>query len=307
MRAKIVVLGSLNMDLIGRAPRIPLPGETILGSGFATAAGGKGANQATAAARLGAQVTMIGCVGADAYGDALRAGLQGDGIDTQFLRTVGDAHTGTALIVVDDAGENSIVVISGANWRIAEEDVDRAAAAVRGADALVLQLETPLPVVAYAAELAAGHGIPVLLNPAPARPLPGSLLATVTCLIPNESEAALLAGCAVDDAAGLETAVQRLRERARGTIIVTMGSRGAFTADGGGSFHTPAFAVDAVDSTAAGDAFVAGVAVAMGEKRPLRETVRFAAAAGALATTQHGAQPSLPTRAAVEALLERRR
>ncbi len=309
MSAKIVVMGSLNMDLIGRTPHIPAPGETVLGSHFSTVAGGKGANQAVAAARLGAQVTMVGCVGGDDYGRQLLAGLQADGVDTQFVRVAADAHTGVALITVDDVGENSIVVISGANWQLTQADVAAAETAIAEADMLMLQLESPLEVVAYAAEVAARHGVPVLLNPAPARPLPAALLANITTLIPNESEAALLAGCTVDDmavavrTAGVETAVRRLRQQGVATVILTMGSRGAYLHSGDVSLMVSAFPVQAVDTTAAGDAFVAGVAVAMGEGRPLPEAVRFAAAVGALAATQYGAQPSLPTRTAVQQIL----
>jgi len=180
------------MDLIARSPHIPAPGETVLGSGFGTAAGGKGANQAVAAARLGAQVTMVGCVGGDAYGQELLASLSVDGVGTQFVRVIDDAHTGVALITVDDAGENSIVVISGANWLLTQADVMAAESAIAKADVLILQLESPLEVVTFAAKMAARHGVAVLLNPAPARPLPADLLANTTYLIPNESEARIV-------------------------------------------------------------------------------------------------------------------
>ncbi len=303
MTAKIVVVGSLNMDLIGRSPHIPAPGETVLGSGFSTAAGGKGANQAVAAARLGAQVTMVGCVGGDAYGQELLASLGADGVDTQFVRVVADAHTGVALITVDDAGENSIVVISGANWQLTQADVIAAEATIAEADVLMLQLESPLEIVIFAAELAARHGVAVLLNPAPARPLPADLLSNTTHLIPNESEAALLADCPVVDMEGVKTAVSTLQQSGAANIIVTMGSRGAYLHGDGASKMMPAFTVNPVDTTAAGDAFVAGVAVAMGEKRPLIEAVHFGTAVGALATTKHGAQPSLPVRTAVDQLI----
>ncbi len=303
MNAKIVVVGSLNMDLIVRAPHIPAPGETVLGSDFSTASGGKGANQAVAAARLGAQVTMVGCVGGDDYGRQLLNSLQTDRVSTQFVRVADAAHTGVALITVDDAGENSIVVSSGANWQLTQADVAAAEAAIAAADMLMLQLESPLDVVRFAAEMAQHHGVPVLLNPAPARPLPTELLANVTILIPNENEAALLANCAVDDIAGVQTAVSRLGQLGIPNIIITMGSRGAYLHDENQSRQMATFAVQPVDTTAAGDAFVAGVAVAVGEQRPLVEAVHFATAVGALATTKHGAQPSLPSRTAVEQLL----
>jgi ribokinase len=303
MNPKIVVVGSLNMDLIARSPHIPAPGETVLGSDFSTAAGGKGANQAVAAARLGAQVTMVGCVGGDDYGRQLLNSLQADGVDSQFVCVASNAHTGIALITVDDAGENSIVVVSGTNWQLTQADVAAAEAAIAAADMLMLQLELPLQVILFAAELAARHDVPVLLNPAPARPLPTNLLANITYLIPNESEAALLADCAVDDMNGVETAVSRLRQLGVANIIITMGSQGAYLHSDEASLMMPAFPVQPVDTTAAGDAFVAGVAVAVGEKRPLAEAVHFATAVGALATTQHGAQPSLPTKTAVQQLL----
>ncbi|MCP4420675.1 MAG: ribokinase [Chloroflexi bacterium] len=299
MNPKIVVVGSLNMDLIARSPHIPVPGETVLGSGFSTAAGGKGANQAVAAARLGAQVTMVGRVGDDDYGRQLSSSLEADGVDTQFVRVDVTAHTGVALITVDDAGENSIVVISGANWQLTEEDVTAAEAIIAAADMLILQLESPLEMVVYAAKLAVRHNVPVMLNPAPARPLPAELLANISYLVPNESEAALLAEYAVDNMAGVKTAVSRLCKLGVANIIITMGSRGAYLQDDESSLLVPAFPVTPVDTTAAGDAFVAGLAVAVGNGLPLPEAVRFAAAAGALTTTQHGAQPSLPTKTAV--------
>ncbi len=307
MDVKIVVVGSLNMDLIGRAAHIPVPGETVLGSLFTTSAGGKGANQAVAAARLGGDVTMVGCVGGDEYGRQLLANLQADGVDTQFVRMVTDAHTGVALIIVDDAGENSIVVISGANWQLTQADVAAAEAAIAAADVLMLQLESPLEVVVFAAEMGVRHGVPVLLNPAPARSLPATLLANTTYLIPNESEAALLADCVLEDMDGVKTAVSRLHQLGVGKIIITMGSRGAYlhSNDPSDDFSgmVSAFTVQTVDTTGAGDAFVAGVAVAVGEKRPFMEAVRFATAVGALATTKQGAQPSLPERTAVAELI----
>lgn len=303
MQAKIVVVGSLNMDLIVRSPHIPKPGETVLGSGFSTAAGGKGANQAVAAARLGAQVTMVGCVGEDDYGRHLLNSLKADHVDTQFVRVVSNVHTGVALITVDAAGENSIVVSSGANWQLTQADVAAAEAAIAAADMLILQLELPLQVIVFAAELAARHDVPVLLNPAPARPLPAEMLANVTILVPNEGEAALLADCAADDMNDVETAVSRIRQMGVATIIVTMGSQGAYLHSDNLSMMVPAFPVQPVDTTAAGDAFVAGVAVAVGEQRPLAEAVQFAAAVGALTTTKLGAQPSLPNRTAVDQLI----
>jgi len=291
----MAVVGSLNMDLIVSASRIPAPGETIIGHGFHTAAGGKGANQAVAAARLGAQVSMVGRVGDDAYGQAQLSNLAADGVDTTFVKVDPETHTGVALITVDDAGENSIVVSSGANWQMSAADVDDAEVAIAGADMLLLQLETRSEVVARAVELAARHGVPVVLNPAPARPLPPELLAQVTYLIPNEGETALLSGQPVTGLDSAGAAARTLRQMGIGTVVLTLGGQGAFLFAEGQKEHVPAFPVEVVDTTAAGDAFVAGFAVAVASGQPLGEAVRFAAAAGALATTKLGAQPSLPT------------
>ncbi len=296
MNAKIVVVGSLNMDLIGQSSRIPIPGETVLGHHFSTAAGGKGANQAVAAARLGAQVTMIGCVGQDTYGKTLIQGLQDDHIDTRFVRMDKKAHTGVAFIQVSDDGENSILVISGANWQLNKEDIVKAASTIANADLLMLQLETPLDVVEYAVETAVSHKVPILLNPAPARQLPQSLLANITYLIPNESETALLTGLPVTGLDSVKTAVAQLKQTGVDNVIITLGSQGAYLFAKNEELHILAFPVEVVDTTAAGDAFNAGFGVAVAEKRPLAEAMRFATAAGALATTKLGAQPSLPTR-----------
>jgi ribokinase len=303
MQPKIVVVGSLNMDLIINAPRIPAPGETIIGHGFHTAAGGKGANQAVAAARLGAQVSMVGRVGNDAYGQTQLSNLAADGVDTTFVKVDPETHTGVALITVDDAGENSIVVSSGANWQVGVADVDDAEAAVTSADMLLLQLETQAEVVDRAVELAARHAVPVVLNPAPARPVRPELLRRVTYLIPNESETALLADQPVANLESAQDAARRLRQMGVGTVVLTLGGQGAFLIAEGQEEHVPAFPVKVVDTTAAGDAFVAGFAVAVASGQPLLEAVRFAAAAGALATTQLGAQPSLPALEMVNQLL----
>lgn len=303
MKPKIIVVGSLNMDLIVRAPHLPAPGETVLGSAFTTAGGGKGANQAVAASRLGAQVTMVGRVGADSYGDALLQGLQSDGVDTRFVQCDPDQPTGLALITVDDHGENNIVVVSGANWRVSTADIERAADEIASADVLVLQLEIPLESVEYAARIAHHRHVPVILNPAPAQPLPTSLLQYVAYLVPNESEAALLSGTAVTELHTAQTAIERIHQLGIKTIIMTRGSQGAFVSGASGSYSVPAFHVNPVDTTAAGDAFVAGLAFGIAAKQPLRQSVRLAAAAGALATTKAGAQPSLPDASQVERLL----
>lgn len=303
MNARICVVGSLNMDLVTRTPRIPIPGETIIGHEFFTAPGGKGANQAVAAARLGAQVSMVGRVGADDFGQAMRRALTEDDIDCACVFEDETTSTGIAAILVDDAGENSIVVASGANARLSPADVERAQAAIAGADALLLQLETPLETVIRAAEIARAHHVAVLLNPAPARTDLDALLPLVDVLILNESETALLTGLPVEDEAALLAAADALRATGVGVIILTLGAQGALLVQASGAEAIPAFPVDAVDTTAAGDAFVGGFAVALAEKKPLGEAVRWGNAAGGLAATKLGAQPSLPTRQALLALL----
>jgi ribokinase len=294
MTPRLAVVGSLNMDLVLRAPRFPLPGETIIGTDFHTVPGGKGANQAVAAARLGAQVSMVGRVGTDAYADALLENLRRANVDHTHVLQDPEAATGVALIVVDDAGENSIVVASGANMRLVPADVDAADAAIAAADVLILQLESPLDTVVRAAQVARAHNVHVVLNPAPARPVPPSLLPLVDTLIPNENETTLLTGLPTGDLAKLETAAAALCAQGVETVILTLGERGALLTHRGHSQLILGFKVTAVDTTAAGDAFVAGFSVAMAEGHALTDTVRWGNAAGALAATRLGAQSSLP-------------
>jgi ribokinase len=303
MKAKIAVVGSLNMDLIIQSARIPRPGETIIGGTYHTAPGGKGANQAVAAARLGANVAMIGRVGGDAFGAALRENLEQAGVDTRnVVEDLGSA-TGVALIVVDTAGENTIVVASGANMELTPTDVAAAAGTITSADVLLLQLESPLEVVMRAAQIARAAGVTVVLNPAPARPLPADLLKVIDVLVPNESETALLTGLPIDSDHACEQAAHRLLALGVRTVVLTLGERGALLTNPGGNQRVPAFRVTPVDTTAAGDAFVGGFGVALSEGKPAPEAVRWGNAAGALATTRLGAQPSLPDREMVERLL----
>jgi ribokinase len=305
MTARVAVAGSLNMDLVVRAPHIPQPGETIIGSDFRNVPGGKGANQAVAAARLGADVSMVGRVGHDTFAEPLLENLAADGVDHTYVTRDPEAATGVALIVVDDAGENSIVVASGANARFSPADVDAAEEALVDADVLLLQLESPLETVRRAAELARAHGAKVLLNPAPAQDLSDELLSLIDALIPNETEAALLTGRSVRSEKDARVAAEALWDSGVETVIVTLGERGALLAQDGTVTLVPAFQVEAVDTTAAGDAFVGGFAVALAEGSALEEAVRWGNAAGALAATKMGAQPSLPTREALERLLAR--
>jgi len=303
MIAHVTVVGSLNMDLVVRAPRIPQPGETIIGGVFHSVPGGKGANQAVAAARLGAHVSLVGRVGGDAFGSSLLDNLAAAGVDHTFVIRDVEAATGIALITVDDAGQNSIVVVAGANMRLSPADVEAAEAAIGAADVLLLQLESPLESVTRAAEVARARGVTVILNPAPARPVPAALLALVDVLVPNESETALLAGRPVGERAEAEAVAEALRNMGVGAVILTLGERGALLAQGGEATLFPAFDVTPVDTTAAGDAFVGSLAVALAEGKPLPEAVRWGNAAGALATTKLGAQPSLPTRQALDDML----
>jgi len=303
MTAHVAVVGSLNMDLVARAPRIPQPGETIIGRDFHTLPGGKGANQAVAAARLGATVAMVGRVGNDAFARLLLDNLAAAGVDHTSVIQDSGAATGVALIVVDAAGQNSIVVASGANMRLSPADVETAETAIASADVLLLQLETPLETATRAAQIAHAHGVTVILNPAPAQPLPPALLSLVDVLVPNESETALLTGLPIDSRARVEAAAGALRKSGVGAVILTLGERGALLAQAGGTQAFPAFMVMAVDTTAAGDAFMGGLAVALAEGQSLAEGIRWGNAAGALAASQLGAQPSLPTRRAVEKFL----
>ena len=297
MSAQVVVVGSLNMDLVVRARHLPVPGETLSGSGFSTAAGGKGANQAVAAARLGARTAMIGCVGGDAFGEQLRAGLEADGVDCRGLRTVPGVSSGVALIVVDDDGRNGIVVVPGANGQLAPADVEARSGAFAAAAVVALQLEVPLGTVEHAARRARQLGKTVVLNPAPAPPgpLPAALYACADFLVPNEIEAAALAGSPVTSPESAAAAGRRLREAGAATVLVTLGAQGVVAVGPRGSEHFPAPRVEAVvDTTAAGDTFIGGLCAALVAGRALPEAVGFAQAAAALSVTRRGAQPSIP-------------
>jgi ribokinase len=301
----IVVVGSSNTDMIIRVPRIPRAGETLLGGEFLTAAGGKGANQAVGAARAGGTVTFVARVGRDAFGDQAIAGLRRDGIDVSCVFRDRLTASGVALIFVAKDGENSIAVAGGANAKLSPADVNKATRAIRSAALLMTQLETPLATVTAAAEVAAKAGVPVVLNPAPARPLANSLLKLISILTPNETEAELLTGIKVTDEAGAAMACAKLRSRGVRTVILTLGERGAFLADVDGQRLVPGFKVKTVDSTAAGDIFNGALAVALAEGKTVLDAVRFANAAAALSVTRLGAQPSAPTRADIGKFLRR--
>lgn len=296
MKPKIVVVGSSNTDMIVKLSRLPKAGETIIGGTFAMAAGGKGANQAVAAARAGGEVTFVSKVGDDLFGKQAIAGFTKEGLNTRFVGTEPGAASGIALIFVDNHGENSIGVASGANAEIRPSDVEGAKAIISAADLLLAQLEIPLPTVEAAIHLAAEAGVQVMLNPAPAQPLSPSLFRLISFITPNETEAEALTGIRISDERSAAEASQVLRSRGVGAVIITLGSRGAYLADAHGGRFVRAFSVHPVDTTAAGDVFSGALAVALGEKAGLDGAVRFANAAAALSVTKLGAQPSAPYR-----------
>ncbi|MHC8293115.1 ribokinase [Pseudomonas sp. LB3P58] len=301
MPAKVVVIGSLNMDLVTRAPRLPRGGETLIGESFATVSGGKGANQAVAAARLGAQVSMVGCVGSDAYGEELRGALLAEQIDCQAVSTVDDS-SGVALIVVDDNSQNAIVIVAGANGALTPAVIDRFDAVLQAADVIICQLEVPDATVGHALKRGRELGKTVILNPAPAsRPLPADWYASIDYLTPNESEASALSGLPVDSLASAETAATRLIAMGAGKVIITLGAQGSLFANGKGFEHFPATKVKAVDTTAAGDTFVGGFAAALAAGKSEADAIRFGQIAAALSVTRAGAQPSIPTLSDVQA------
>src|SRR5579863_8969625 len=275
--------------MIIRVPRIPRAGETLLGGEFFTAAGGKGANQAVGAARAGGKVALIARIGRDALGDQAIAGLRRDGVDVRYVFRDKLAASGVALIFVAADGENSIAVAGGANARLSPADVKKAAGVIASAALLVAQLETPLAAVTAAAQAAVKARVPVILNPAPARPLANSLLKLISVLTPNETEAELLTGIKVTDDAAAAKACSTLRSRGVRTVILTLGQRGAFLADADGQRLVPGFKVKPVDSTAAGDIFNGALSVALAEGKTVPDAVRFANAAAALSVTRLGA------------------
>jgi ribokinase len=307
----ITVVGSLNADLVVSVRRFPTPGETVTGQDFAVFPGGKGANQAFAAARLASgelAVRMVGRVGDDAYGDWLRQNLAGAGVDVSHIVPIAGTPTGLALVAIDPSAQNQIVVVPGANGAFAPGALTEAHHAVAGAAVVLLQLEIPLPTVQTAARIAHEGGAVVILDPAPARALADMLLRSIDYLTPNESELSVLTGGAPQASLRRGEAVTRARQLiARGArkVLVKMGRQGALLVTETGEHLFPAFPVEAVDTTAAGDAFNAGLAFALARGIAEVEAVRYATATGALCVTQAGAQPSMPTRDSVETLLVR--
>ena len=301
---QVVVVGSVNMDLVFRTPRMPAPGETITGDGFQQVPGGKGANQAVAAARQGAAVRFVGMIGNDSFGQMALESLAAEGIATTHMTTDLSAASGVAGIFVDHHGENSIVLAAGANAVLSEAHVEAATAAIAGADYLICQLESPIASVARAIAIAREHGVRVVFNPAPAAQLPDGLLASVDYLILNETEATQLTGLAVIDRTSAATAAAALLARGAGAVLLTMGAGGVLAATAGHERFIPAVKVKAVDTTAAGDTFVGALTVAIGRGLGLDDAVTQAQHAAALTVTRMGAQTSIPTRAELHAFIQ---
>lgn len=302
-RPVIVVLGSLNMDLVLRVPRAPGAGETLIGRSLQRLPGGKGGNQAVSCARQGAAVRLIARVGGDDDGRALCDALAADGIALGAVQRDAAQPTGVALVMVEDSAQNRIVVLPGANLAVTVDD-DGLAAALAGAQAFVTQLESPLAVVEQAVAAAAAHGVPVVLNPSPLQPLPDTLWPRVDTLVLNEVEAAEIAGRAVDGPVAARDAAQALRARGVRRVVVTLGADGAVSVDADGCHHHPALRVDAVDTTAAGDTFTGALAVALAGGATLVDAVGRGLRAAALCVTRVGAQPSIPTAAELALLPE---
>lgn len=304
MMPRVAVLGSSNTDMVVKLRNLPGPGETVIGGTFSMAAGGKGANQAVAAARAGGKVTFISRVGSDTFGQQSIAGFIHEGLDTSHVGIDERAASGVALILVDQAGENSIGVASGANAEISVSDIEKALGAITSSDIFLAQLEIPLAAVEAAITAAHRAGVPVVLNPAPSQPLRTEILPRISVLTPNEREAEHLAGTQIHDDAGTVQAARSLLKRGVQSVVITLGGRGAYIADMTHGEFVPAFHVRAIDTTAAGDVFSGTLAVALAEKASLREAAVFASAAAALSVTKLGAQPSAPRRADIESFLK---
>jgi ribokinase len=308
MKKRLVVVGSINLDLVSVAPRIPLPGETLTGTSFASFPGGKGANQAFAAARLGARVSMIGKLGNDSFGAELRANLESAGVDTAAVE-VESTSSGIAQIITAENGENVIVVTPGANASVSPQYVEKHLDVIRSSSIVLTQLETPLETVEFLTSITRKEGIPLVLDPAPARPLPKSLLERVDWLTPNESETSSLLGLKSQDIPEdeLEEVAETLLQRGCRNVLLKLGQRGCFLALGDGRrLPLPAYAVRAIDSTAAGDAFNGAFASALLDGHDPVRAASWASAVAAISVTRRGAQPSMPTNAEVQAFLRER-
>jgi len=305
MKNKIVVIGSSNIDLIMKMHHLPEMGETVTGAKFMQVYGGKGANQAVAAARAGGNVTFVSCVGEDAYTPQMVHNYKKDGIDIRFVFEEKGVASGHALIMIDDSGENIISVASEANNLLLPEKIDVASPAFNDAAMIVMQYEIPEETIKYVIDLANRKNIPVLWNCAPARAFDLSYIPRINILVLNEVEAGFLAGMTVENETDAEKAAQKLVDSGVEKVIITLGSKGAFVVTKTEKVSVPAFKVEAVDTTAAGDTFCGAFAVALVEGKSLKEALQFASAAAAISVTRMGAQPSAPTRKEIESFLKK--
>lgn len=304
MRKKLVVLGSINVDHILSVPRFPHPGETLKGQDYHVVFGGKGANQAVAAGRSGADVSFIACVGDDEIGNTMRQQFIQDGIDVQGVTTVAGMSTGVALIWVAESGENCIGIAAGANAALTVERLEPHLPLITDAHMLLMQLETPISAIEVAARHASAHGTLVVLNPAPICPLPASLLKLVDVITPNETEAEQLTGIKIETMLDAQKASDFLHELGVKVVLITLGSKGVWLSENGVGELIPGFQVKAVDTTAAGDTFNGALVTRWLEGLPIKEAIRFAHAAAAISVTRMGAQPSVPIRQEVDAFIE---
>ncbi|WP_312664728.1 ribokinase [Pantoea sp. CTOTU49201] len=302
--AKLAVLGSINADHILNLAHFPRPGETVIGKQYQIAFGGKGANQAVAAGRAGADIAFIACVGADDIGERIRQQLQQDRIDTAPVETVADESTGVAMIFVNGEGENNIGIYSGANAALTPTRVAQHQQVIADADALLMQLESPLESVLAAAKIARAQQTQVILNPAPATALSDELLALIDIITPNETEAEILTGIAVKSDEDAARAAAALHAKGIDTVLITLGRRGVWLSEQGNGMRIPGFSVQAIDTIAAGDTFNGAFITARLEGVPMHDAVRFAHAAAAIAVTRPGAQPSVPWRTEIDAFLQ---
>ena len=306
MSKKLVVLGSVNADHVLSVPRFPKPGETLVGSGYHIAYGGKGANQAVAAGRTGANIAFIACVGGDDIGARMKEQFARDGMDIQAVMAIDGTTTGVAMIWVSADGENCIGISAGANAELTPARLQPHLPLINEADVLLMQLESPLNTVEAAAQAARAAGTKVILNPAPAQPLPESLLRLIDVITPNETEAQALTGVVVNTEADAQKAANILHDYGIATVLITLGAKGVWLSEQGKGELSPGFRVQAVDTTAAGDTFNGALVTAQLEGKPLRDAIRFAHAAAAISVTRSGAQPSIPLRAEVDEFLAAR-
>ncbi|PIJ48325.1 ribokinase [Erwinia sp. OLTSP20] len=306
-RGKLAVLGSINADHILNLPQFPRPGETVIGKHYQIAYGGKGANQAVAAGRAGADVTFIACIGCDDIGSQMREQFRCDGIKVDAIDEVEDEATGVALIYVNGEGENAIGIYAGANRALTPERVSKRQQIIAEADALLIQLESPLESVQLAAEIAVKNGSKVILNPAPATRLSDQFLALIDIITPNETEAQILTGIVVNDDQSAASAAQLLHQKGIPTVIITLGSRGVWLSEQGRGKRIAGFKVDAVDTIAAGDTFNGALITALLESQSMDNAILFAHAAAAIAVTRSGAQSSVPRRQEIDRFLQQQR